>query len=49
MIDFLLIVLVFLAILLAVGSIRKSRKKGKSCMGCPYEGSCYKKDCGKKE
>lgn len=44
-----LIVLLVIAILVvaAVAYIRKERKRGAKCIGCPYAGDCAKKNsCG---
>lgn len=35
------------AVILAVRYIIKEKKKGNHCIGCPYAGSCQKKNCGK--
>jgi hypothetical protein len=35
------------AVFFAVRYIIKEKKKGNHCIGCPYAGSCQKKNCGK--
>ena len=45
MVNFLIIVLVAAILALAVGYIRRSKKKGMQCIGCPYSGQCAGK-CG---
>lgn len=43
-------IIVGLAVLAMVGAalvyIRKEKKKGAVCIGCPNAGSCGKKNCG---
>lgn len=46
MADILILAAVGLVICLAAGYIRKEKKKGKSCIGCPYGGSCASKGNG---
>ena len=31
---------------LAIAYIRKEKKKGVKCIGCPHSGDCAKKNCG---
>ena len=40
MIDFLIIAVVALIVGLAGFYIRKEKKAGKTCVGCPYSGNC---------
>ncbi len=44
-IDIAIIALITLALCGAVFYIVKQKKKGKKCIGCPYECSCSKKGC----
>lgn len=46
MADILILSAVGLVIGLAAGYIRREKKKGKSCIGCPYGGSCQAKGNG---
>lgn len=46
MADILILAVVGLVIGLAAGYIRREKKKGKSCIGCPYGGSCPSKGYG---
>ena len=39
-VDYIIIAIVVLILGLAVWFIRKSRKSGKKCIGCPDSGSC---------
>lgn len=46
MADVIIIVLLVIAVGFALGSIRKNRKRGNSCTGCPHAASCTKRtDC----
>ena len=44
-VDYIIIAIVVLILGLAVWFIRKSRKSGKKCIGCP-EGGCSSCSCG---
>lgn len=49
MADVLILAVVGLIIGLAAGYIRREKKKGKTCVGCPYGGMCAtgeKDGCG---
>ena len=39
-VDYLIIFIVGLIVGLAAGYIRKSKKNGRKCIGCPDSGSC---------
>ena len=47
MIDLLILSFIGLIVGLAVHYIRKSKKAGKTCIGCPYGGSCSGRCAGK--
>ncbi len=50
MVNFLIIVLVAAILALAVGYIRRSKKKGMQCIGCPCSGQCSGScSCGEKD
>lgn len=40
MIDYIVIALVVIALFFAGRYIYKEKKAGKTCVGCPYSGSC---------
>lgn len=42
--DMLVLLVIALLVAAAVFYIRKEKKKGAKCIGCPYSGSCGKKD-----
>lgn len=44
MADVIIIVLLVIAVGFALGSIRKNRKRGNSCAGCPHATSCTKRN-----
>ena len=46
MADILILAVVGLIIGLAAGYIRREKKKGNPCVGCPYGGNCAKKANG---
>ena len=43
MINFVLVFLIGAILGLAIGYIRKAKKRGAKCIGCPHTGSC---SCG---
>jgi hypothetical protein len=43
--DFIVSVILIAVIGAAIFYIVKEKKKGNSCIGCPYNGSCTKNDC----
>lgn len=57
MIDFAVIAVIVVIIAAALGYIRKAKKNGAKCIGCPVQGGCAGKDsatgcncgCGTKE
>lgn len=44
--NFIVIGILLILVGAAVLYIRKEKKKGKSCIGCPSAGCCSKKGCG---
>ena len=40
MANFLILAVIAAIVALAVGYIRKEKKSGKTCVGCPYGGNC---------
>ena len=49
MVDLVIVGVLLVLVSLAVRSIRKARKKGSRCIGCPYDGCCSVAKCDKKE
>ncbi|MBO5656832.1 MAG: FeoB-associated Cys-rich membrane protein [Agathobacter sp.] len=50
LIDYILIVVLILVIGSVLYYIRKQKKKGTVCIGCPHAGSCQSKgNCGSKK
>ena len=49
MTDFLILALVALAVGLAGYYIRRQKKKGNPCIGCPYSAGCNGACCGHPE
>ena len=47
--DYVILGIIGLALGIVIGYMFKSKKKGKSCMGCPYSGSCSGCCGGKKQ
>ena len=47
MINWIIGVVLFILVSLAVYSIIRQKKKGKGCIGCPDSGFCNRKDCHK--
>ncbi len=45
--NILLISILLLLLALAVRAMYRARKRGGSCAGCPYAGSCARKNEGK--
>lgn len=43
MVNIIIIALLLVLNGLAIAYIYRSKKKGKTCIGCPYSGSCGKK------
>ncbi len=46
MIDFVVMLVIGLAVMAAVLYIRNQKKKGVTCIGCPHAGTCAKKAQG---
>ena len=46
MIDIIIIVILLLGIAAALAFIRREKKRGVKCIGCPNAGACHKKSCG---
>ena len=46
MIDIIIILILGLGITAALAYIRREKKRGVKCIGCPYSGACHKKSCG---
>ena len=44
MADIIVIAVLILAVGLAVSYIRKAKKNGSKCIGCPFGGACNKKE-----
>ena len=47
MIDIIIIAVVAVMVGLAGGYVYKSFKAGKTCIGCPSNGSCASRGCGR--
>lgn len=45
-VDFIVILIIALLVLAALAFIRKEKKKGVACIGCPHAGTCAKKRQG---
>lgn len=45
MADFIVIVILLVVVGAAVMYIRKEKKRGVRCIGCPHAGTCAKKQC----
>ncbi len=43
--DFIIIGILALIIVLALAYIRRAKKSGKKCIGCPDAGACCSKKC----
>ena len=46
MTDIILGIIIIVIVGLAVAYIRKEKKRGVKCIGCPHAGDCAKKNCG---
>lgn len=44
MTDAIIIAIIVVALFLAIRYIVKEKAKGRKCIGCPYSGTCGKKD-----
>ena len=45
MTDIILGIIIIVIVGLAVAYIRKEKKRGVKCIGCPHAGDCAKKHC----
>ncbi len=45
MTDIVLGIIIIVIVGLAVAYIRKEKKRGVKCIGCPHAGTCAKKNC----
>jgi hypothetical protein len=45
-VDFIVMLLIVLAVVAAMLYIRSQKKKGVTCIGCPHAGTCAKKAQG---
>ena len=45
-VDFVVMLLIVLLVVAAMVYIRKQKKKGVTCIGCPHAGTCAKKSQG---
>ena len=45
-VDFIVMLLIALAVVVAMLYIRSQKKKGVTCIGCPHAGTCAKKAQG---
>ena len=46
MVDFIVMLVIAMAVMAAVLYIRNQKKKGVTCIGCPHAGTCAKKAQG---
>ena len=46
MVDFIVMLVIAMAVMAAVLYIRNQKKKGVTCIGCPHAGTCAKKSQG---